>query len=182
MDCKFPGCSKFFEQSSNRQKYCSNPHVHSCARCHEKETIAVKNYLMNNEGLCRACRKVEGSLKRKKSLESKTVLCRFNGCTTIFSPKGARNYYCDKTHQKSCLLCQKLFSTASGHPKEFCNTCALARGREKAKATNIERYGVDNPIKSELVKEKIRDTFLRKYGVENALAAKEIQEKINELR
>jgi hypothetical protein len=37
----------------------------------------------------------------------------------------------------------------------------------KRKRTNLERYGVDNPLSSKEIREKIKQTNLEKYGVEN---------------
>lgn len=44
-----------------------------------------------------------------------------------------------------------------------CEKC----GRENAKITNIEKYGVDNPSKSKEIKKKIKEIFIEKYGVDN---------------
>ena len=42
--------------------------------------------------------------------------------------------------------------------------CAL---NEKSKKTNLEKYGVDNPLKSEEIQEKIKKTLREKYGVDS---------------
>ena len=65
--------------------------------------------------------------------------------------------------------------------------------REKAKKTNLERYGTENANQSEEIKKKMTDilnseevkqkridTNLEKYGVENVFQAEEIKEKIEE--
>lgn len=49
---------------------------------------------------------------------------------------------------------------------------------EKNKATCLEKYGVDNPAKTEEIKEKSKRTCLEKYGVEYSLQAEEVREKI----
>jgi len=46
----------------------------------------------------------------------------------------------------------------------------------KMKQTMIERYGVDNPQKSDIFKEKSKQTCLKKYGVEYALQRPEFLE------
>ena len=46
-----------------------------------------------------------------------------------------------------------------------CKKCS----RKKYKQTNIERYGVDNPMKLEEIKNKTFKTNLRKYGVKSTL-------------
>jgi hypothetical protein len=50
--------------------------------------------------------------------------------------------------------------------------------REKAKKTNIERYGVENPFQNKEIKEKIKKTNIERYGVEHALQSVEIKEKM----
>ena len=50
-------------------------------------------------------------------------------------------------------------------------------GREKAKQTCLERYGVDNPNKSEEIKERSKQTSLRRYGTENPGASKKARAK-----
>lgn len=42
-----------------------------------------------------------------------------------------------------------------------------ANALERAKKTNLERYGAENPYASEEIKEKIKQHHLEKYGVEN---------------
>jgi len=51
--------------------------------------------------------------------------------------------------------------------------------REKTKKTNLERYGVDSPLKSSEIKDKIKKTNLKKYGTQWALQSPKIQDKIS---
>lgn len=41
------------------------------------------------------------------------------------------------------------------------------RNLERAKETNLEKYGVENPFAAEEIKEKIKTTLIEQYGVEN---------------
>ena len=50
--------------------------------------------------------------------------------------------------------------------------------KEKRKQTSIERYGVDNPFKSNETHKKAIETIQNKYGVNSTLIVPEIQEKI----
>ena len=50
--------------------------------------------------------------------------------------------------------------------------------RQKSQKTLIEKYGVDNPSKSEQVQEKIKDTNRSRYGASWGLSNTEIREKI----
>ena len=49
---------------------------------------------------------------------------------------------------------------------------------EKRKNTCLEKYGVDNPGKSEEVKEKIKNTNMQRYGETNPSKSSQIKEKI----
>ncbi len=44
--------------------------------------------------------------------------------------------------------------------------------RGKAKATNLKKYGVENPFSSDIIKERIKETNLKKYGVDNPFKSK----------
>tara|TARA_R100000664_G_C2758118_1_gene146805 strand:- start:3358 stop:5280 length:1923 start_codon:yes stop_codon:yes gene_type:complete len=44
--------------------------------------------------------------------------------------------------------------------------------REKIRRTNMERYGVENPAQSEAVKQKVRDTIYSRYGGYGVIAEK----------
>lgn len=53
--------------------------------------------------------------------------------------------------------------------------------REKLKKTNLERYGTEYPIQNELIKEKIKKTNLERYGCENPYQNEKIKEKIKQI-
>jgi hypothetical protein len=57
------------------------------------------------------------------------------------------------------------------------NPLKNAEIREKVKSTLIEKWGVDHPMKSEVVKQNFKSTMLGKWGVEWAQQNKEISEK-----
>lgn len=56
-------------------------------------------------------------------------------------------------------------------------TCKKCSIDHKTKKTNIERYGVDIPIKNEIIKFKIKETNLERYGESCALLATEVKKK-----
>ena len=76
--------------------------------------------------------------------------------------------------------CDNLFTKgfrALLNPNGFCSTCAIKYGKDKAKQTNMEKYGVEFTSQSEQVKEKFKKTCLEKYGAEHFSHCKEIKEK-----
>lgn len=72
---------------------------------------------------------------------------------------------------------------ASDELKEKSNNTAMSRygdnnNREKAKQTFLEKYGTDNPFKSEEIKEQIKKTNIEKYGTEFPFQSDFVKEKI----
>lgn len=81
-----------------------------------------------------------------------------------------------------CSICDQDFKISEagksnrirkfGKFESICSSCLR-------KKSNIEKYGVDNPMKVPRLKEKLRETMIEKYGVENLFSDKEyIKEKI----
>ena len=56
-------------------------------------------------------------------------------------------------------------------------TCSPKCSYSKNKITNLDKYGVDNPAKSNDIKEKSKITCLEKYGCESYLKTDDIKEK-----
>ena len=52
--------------------------------------------------------------------------------------------------------------------------------QNKIKQTCLEKYGVDNPFKSQKIKDKIKKVWLEKLGVDNPWKSKDIQNKIKQ--
>ena len=63
------------------------------------------------------------------------------------------------------------------NPNGYCCECAKNVGKEKAKKTNLEKYGVEYSTQSKEVQNKMKLTLLEKYGVEHISHSKEIKEK-----
>jgi len=62
-------------------------------------------------------------------------------------------------------------------PNGFCSFCAVKHAKDKAKKTNMEKYGVEFTTQSEKVKDKIKQSCLEKYGVEHISHCKEVKDK-----
>ncbi len=84
------------------------------------------------------------------------------------------------THEKVNIICPihgSFFQVPLSHMKGIgCKLCGL----EQKKQTNLERYGVDNPRKSNLIKDKIKQTNLERHGVDNPRKSNIIKEKIKQ--
>jgi hypothetical protein len=53
----------------------------------------------------------------------------------------------------------------------------ISINRDKAIATSLERYGVDNPLKSDYAKRRKEEYFMNKYGVDNPWKLDAVQDK-----
>ena len=49
--------------------------------------------------------------------------------------------------------------------------------QDKAKKTNLEKYGVDNPLKSKEIQDKVRNTNMERRGVPYPMQSKEVMDK-----
>ena len=79
-----------------------------------------------------------------------------------------------------CLKCEETSSKtfkAFMSTGCFCKIHTFQNGKEKSKATNLEKYGYECSFQNKKVQEKIKATNLEKYGCENPLQNKEIKEK-----
>lgn len=97
--------------------------------------------------------------------------------------------------QRIIFICEKCgkehnicFRRAKKIKTFICQSCQLKEYRErdpeyqkrineKTKKTNLEKFGVENPMSLPEIKEKIRQTNLRKYGKATYTQTKEYKEK-----
>jgi hypothetical protein len=89
------------------------------------------------------------------------------------------------SHVELLCPCGKTFICTARNIKEKlvsakCDDCNYKDRTEKTQATCKEKYGVDNPSKSEDIKRKKEATSLKNYGVKHTLQAKEVKEKSRE--
>jgi hypothetical protein len=82
-----------------------------------------------------------------------------------------KNEDCSNTFNKS-------FGVILTNGGPYCTSCTTINQRRKMKETSIDKYGVENPFQSDIVKEKIKNTCLEKYGVERASQLEEVKEKM----
>lgn len=86
-----------------------------------------------------------------------------------------------KEHPK-CPVCGKNVSYIN-FSKGYHTYCSVSCGRksqesnERRKNTCLQKYGVENPAQSQIVKSKIEKTMMMKYGVKHALQNKDFLKK-----
>jgi len=87
------------------------------------------------------------------------------------------------TCYKLCVVCNTpvvnfLNNSYSNYCSLLCSNGAK-EVKQKRKKTSLEKYGVDNPFKSEEIKEKIKETNIEKYGVDNPAKNIDVQGRIS---
>lgn len=97
------------------------------------------------------------------------------------------HYYHKLEQSKKCKICgkeTKFISFNKGYNIYCSRKCTMLdeyvinKRNKKSIETNLEKYGVDNPMKNNKVKEKVKKTNLEKYGVDNFTKTNEYKEKV----
>jgi len=84
---------------------------------------------------------------------------------------------CDKCGLENKNVFKDYYHYTEGLTKEyFCNKC----NKKRAKETCIKKYGVENPMKSALVKDKLKQSLIDKYGVDHYSKTEEYKLKFKE--
>lgn len=93
----------------------------------------------------------------------------------------------DDFSNHTCKYCNENVCDFNSNNYEYKNICNSEDCRKKSKsceevimkrkATNLKKYGVDNPAKSSIIQEKIKQTNLERYGVANTFQVEEFKEK-----
>ena len=72
------------------------------------------------------------------------------------------------------------FSKFTGYYQKFCSRKCCNNSdifHEKKKKILLEKYGVEHPLQSQMIKDKTKQTCLKKYGVDNPMKNSEIKKK-----
>lgn len=122
-------------------------------------------------------------------------------CGKPFTAMSPRQNSCKDAHYRPCAICRKpllikeSYTNYMKHGPRTCSDCrkiAISRGhtnrsdadkesaQARREATNLERYGVANPLQRSDIKEKVHQTVKSRYGVDNLSQSAEIQEKIKQ--
>jgi len=160
--------------------------------------IELKSYLENDNKSGYKTKETHIKIKFPKIYDIIINHCGDNWMEKLY------NYVNNITDIPVCKQCGKklhVIRYGIGY-KEYCSISCVNKSiehKEKNKKTSIEKYGVDNPAKSEIVKEKIKSklfindkwynesdefknkskqTNLRKYGVEHFSKTNEYHEKV----
>ena len=86
------------------------------------------------------------------------------------------------TAPPKCPVCGSPTKFSNEGYRKYCsNKCANRDPDKKQKSvlTNLQKYGVENPMRNEDIKSKAKQTNLQKYGVENPMNLNTIREKLS---
>jgi hypothetical protein len=84
----------------------------------------------------------------------------------------------EKRMQEICIIFNKKdMGTIRGYIKAYSLKRTNEQVLESTRLTNIKKYGVDNPFKSNEVKDKIKQTKIERYGVDNPSQSTSIKDK-----
>ena len=94
-------------------------------------------------------------------------------------------YYNNLDEPPKCSVCGNpvlFYSFSRGWARTCSSKCVGldATTIQKKKQTNFTKFGVDNAMKSTIIKEKLKETNLNKFGVENPFQSEQIKEKIKQ--
>ena len=169
-------CSEIFVPKTHRQIYCKKPIERTCEVC-GNTYIAYCGDSERKTCNSKTCR----SALNKQLLESyysKTErICVL--CGKTYNPTNNSQKYCKKLHPIKCKVCGKIFITDTSK-QDFATTCSkecrykamidtrtpeeVAMAVEKAKKTNLERYGVEHPAQNPEVLKKMQQTSFERFG------------------
>lgn len=175
-------CGETFQTSQPRKQLCDKQHYKKCVVCGSEFPVNKRNW--KTKRFCsRKCTeqwyhengkydefaKKANETKKQKYYDKgitfntpkHTRVCKL--CGKEFQPRSANQQICDRAHYKVCEVCGNPFEvTASTYKKQ--RTCSTDCRYRLVKLTSLQRYGVDNPAKSEQAKAKSRQTCERRYG------------------
>lgn len=142
--------------------------VYQCS-CGEEATSKVQNILKESwKGCIKCANEKRGS---KNTIEEVIEIFKEGGeILPIQEYKG------NKVKLKyTCSFCGKEahVSLSEFRRGRRCEHCC----KDRAKITNLKKYGAENPFQSTVCKEKMKETCVKKYGVSHHRQLKEIQEK-----
>ena len=85
--------------------------------------------------------------------------------------------FCDCCHKVVTKYHKDIIVTRKKFGMDLCPECADIISRERAKTTNLKKYGNKYVIASKYVREKSEETCLERYGIKNGAQSKQANEK-----
>lgn len=124
------------------------------------------NYTHHNDGTykhycCLECREKAKLLEQEEKNKPQKLTCQHCGREYLWENKGNWN-----ENNEQVKACGKNSSNFVVNSKKYCcYECGKVDRREKVRKTNLERYGNENAMKSEVIKNRLKDS-LRSIPIE----------------
>ena len=145
----------------------------------------IIDYLQKSKSTKNPQKLAPASLKKNKTPEIEKWF-EENEVTASYIWKFFVFYGLDRFSFRECAVCGKRIklSTILKYPDaKYCSRKCMANSEEiknKLKATNVKKYGVEYPMQSKTVQEKWKQTCLERYGAEHTSKLKENREKVKQ--
>jgi hypothetical protein len=139
--------------------------MRSICKCGRERYITYSNFVRNIDG-CKEC-------TRRWTRDGVVDFLEENGCT--FIDPSEDEFILNSTSITYLCVCGNEYTSTWRLFKNGarCKSCTF----ENIRQTCLEKYGVDNPSKSEEIKKKIVDTIKERYGVEYIMNLEEYRDK-----
>lgn len=160
-------CGKPFNTNNPQKIYCNNPHYRPCPVCGVPVLMGHNDF--NRPPKC--CSSECTHTKRKQNFNP--MSCEI--CGDSFIPSSGVQKVCNKVHYRPCQICGK--EIIQYHKNDEKCTCSEVCSQKLTKQRNIEKYGVDHPMKLLETRLKLQLTMQSKYGVKHALQKHDISRK-----
>lgn len=178
-------CGKEFEIKKgypSKRDICYDDHYIKCSVC-GKEFVPYKNnktilLRYKNGGSVTCSRSCQYKLQNKSFTRNCII------CGKEFNTNSLARKICYNDHYMKCSICGKNFVVNNAtlfniYKNEDIINCSNKDCINIAKKLrSIKKYGVDNPLKSEVIRDKIKQTNIEKYGAENIFQSNIIKDKI----
>ena len=204
--CKLCG-KEFDAVGKGRRSICNGVHYNTCVVCGQQFEVDHSTYTrVTCSDECNRKRNSEAAKLRMANHSTKKTNSNSKGkysrnciiCGELFHTDSDNRYTCYNDHVCKCEICGTEYHVGpQGNYRRTCgykcaaelrareleakcgvrSTFQLPGVAERIKQTNIERYGVENPLSSSEIREQIKATCLERYGVEFATQSAEMQSK-----
>lgn len=142
---------------------------YECGNCERNIEHTTLNNLEKSTGYCVHCQNDKNKLSENEIRE------RLKNCGFKYVENSYKN---NKDLKVICPKCNNIINESLYHferGRKCPNKVCFVNEREK---TCMEKYGVTNPAKLDVIKERIVETNLERYGKEHAMQLKSYQEKV----
>lgn len=145
-------CGDSFETTNSFEKVCKRCKIAKCKVCGK---LFERGWPYTQEICSEECR-----IFYMRSEGCKERICEL--CGQSFKPESPRQKYCKRDHYRICEICGFRFKLSDN--QSHSRTCSKKCEQKLRENTNLQRFGYENPMKSNKIKQKVSSMFQAKYG------------------